>query len=146
MHKGFKCLDLSTGRIYISRDDIFDENVFPFSKLQPNAGPKLRSEISLLPQFLTNPCSPRGQLDTDHMNNDTFATEFHEELQHEQEGAPNIGENSHGGPGAATRNDPLIASALGSPSAAPDEHVKQLWGACMSLCQGQCLVMTHGPL
>jgi hypothetical protein len=80
------------------------------------------------------------------MNNDTFATEFHEELQHEQEGAPNIGENSHGGPSAATRNDPLIASALGSPSAAPDEHVKQLRGACVSLCQGQCLVMTHGPL
>jgi hypothetical protein len=28
MHKGFKCLDLSTGRIYISRDVIFDGQVF----------------------------------------------------------------------------------------------------------------------
>jgi hypothetical protein len=30
MHKGFKCLDISTGRIYISRDVVFDEHVFPF--------------------------------------------------------------------------------------------------------------------
>jgi hypothetical protein len=34
-HKGFKCLDLSTCRTYISRDVIFDENIFPFSKLRP---------------------------------------------------------------------------------------------------------------
>jgi histone deacetylase 1/2 len=31
MHKGYKCLDRSTGRIYISRDVIFDEHVFPFA-------------------------------------------------------------------------------------------------------------------
>jgi histone deacetylase 1/2 len=29
MHKGFKCLDISSGRIYISRDVVFDERVFP---------------------------------------------------------------------------------------------------------------------
>jgi hypothetical protein len=116
MHKGFKCLDLSTGRIYISRDIIFDENVFPFSKLQPNVSPKLHLESSLLPQFLTNPSSPGGESDTNHMNNVTIATDFHEELQLEQ-GSPNIGEN---GPGAATGNDPPTASTSGSPSAAPN--------------------------
>ena len=42
LHKGFKCLDISTGRVYISRDVVFDENVFPFSKLHPNAGARLR--------------------------------------------------------------------------------------------------------
>jgi hypothetical protein len=52
LHKGFKCLDISTGRIYISRDVIFDENVFPFSKLHENAGARLRSEILLLPPSL----------------------------------------------------------------------------------------------
>jgi histone deacetylase 1/2 len=38
MHKGYKCLDVSTGRIYISRDVVFDEQVFPFAALHPNAG------------------------------------------------------------------------------------------------------------
>lgn len=47
-HKGFKCLDVAAGRVYISRDVAFDETVFPFSNLNPNAGAKLRSEILLL--------------------------------------------------------------------------------------------------
>jgi hypothetical protein len=52
MHKGFKCLDASTGRIYISQDVVFDENTFSFSKLHPNAGAQLRLEILLLPSSL----------------------------------------------------------------------------------------------
>jgi hypothetical protein len=36
MHKGFKCLDISRGHIYISCDGIFDEFVFPFVALHPN--------------------------------------------------------------------------------------------------------------
>jgi hypothetical protein len=42
IHKGFKCLDLSTGRIYISCDVIFDENMLAFTKLKPNTDPRLR--------------------------------------------------------------------------------------------------------
>jgi hypothetical protein len=49
LHKGFKCLDVATGRIYISQDVIFDEEVFPFSKLHPNVGARLRSEVQILP-------------------------------------------------------------------------------------------------
>jgi histone deacetylase 1/2 len=30
LHKGVKCLDVSTGRVYISRDVVFDENIFSF--------------------------------------------------------------------------------------------------------------------
>jgi hypothetical protein len=52
LHKGYKCLDVSSGRIYISRDVIFDEEVFPFSNLHPNAGAHLRFEIALLHQTL----------------------------------------------------------------------------------------------
>jgi len=53
LHKGFKCLDVSSGRVYISRDVTFDENVFPFAKLHPNAGARLRPEILLLPSETT---------------------------------------------------------------------------------------------
>jgi hypothetical protein len=52
LHKGFKCLDIPTGRVYISRDVIFDEEVFHFATLHSNAGARLRHEISLLPEHL----------------------------------------------------------------------------------------------
>ena len=31
-HHGYKCLDLSTGRVYVSCHVIFDENMFPYQK------------------------------------------------------------------------------------------------------------------
>ena len=49
LHKGYKCLEIATGRIYISRDVVFDETLFPFAKLHPNAGALLRAKIALLP-------------------------------------------------------------------------------------------------
>jgi hypothetical protein len=49
MHKGFKCLDISTGRIYISLDVIFDESVFPFASLNSNAGACYTSDVLLIP-------------------------------------------------------------------------------------------------
>jgi histone deacetylase 1/2 len=66
-HKGVKCLDISIGRIYISRDVVFDENIFPFASLHPNAGSLLQKEILLLPNHLglTN----RGANNDDHMTN-----------------------------------------------------------------------------
>jgi hypothetical protein len=30
LHKGYKCLDRESGRVYVSRDVIFDEHVLPF--------------------------------------------------------------------------------------------------------------------
>jgi hypothetical protein len=68
LHKGFKCLDPSTGRVYIYRDVTFDENVFPFSRLHPNAGARLRQEISLLPPDLRPPtCDQGGEQMSNHM-------------------------------------------------------------------------------
>lgn len=60
LHKGFKCLDPSSGRVYISRDVVFDETVFPFSILHPNAGARLRREVDLLPDVIKNPSSEFG--------------------------------------------------------------------------------------
>jgi hypothetical protein len=37
LHRGYKCLHIPTGRLYISRDVIFLENLFPFS--QKNSSP-----------------------------------------------------------------------------------------------------------
>jgi hypothetical protein len=59
-HKGFKCLEPSEGRVYISRDVVFDETVYPFSSLHPNAVARLRSELALLPDILKNPSSDFG--------------------------------------------------------------------------------------
>jgi hypothetical protein len=55
MHKGVKCLDVSSGRVYISCDVVFDEAVFPFANLHPIAGALLSQQILLLPESLANP-------------------------------------------------------------------------------------------
>jgi hypothetical protein len=57
MHKSFKCLDVAIGHVYISRDVVFDETVFPFATLHPNAGVCICSEILLLPYTIKNPSS-----------------------------------------------------------------------------------------
>jgi hypothetical protein len=49
LHKGFKCLDIATGRIYISHDVVFDETQFLFAQLHTNAGARYTSEVLLLP-------------------------------------------------------------------------------------------------
>lgn len=71
LHKVFKCLDVSTGRVYVSRDFTFDEQVFPFATLHPNAGARLKAEISLLPSSLTNKetCDQEGEEHHDQMFN-----------------------------------------------------------------------------
>ena len=72
-HKGMKCLDVSTGCVYISRDVVFDETKFPFADLHPNAGAGLRAEILLLPPNLENSTSiDQGGDDLhDHVTNPT---------------------------------------------------------------------------
>jgi hypothetical protein len=54
MHKGVKCHDVNSSQIYISRDVVFYEIVFPFARLHPNAGALLQREILLLPESLQN--------------------------------------------------------------------------------------------
>jgi hypothetical protein len=49
MHKGYKCLDRSTGRIFISCDVVFDEKVFAFST------PGVSVDMSTREQAITFP-------------------------------------------------------------------------------------------
>jgi hypothetical protein len=46
--------------VYISRDVVFIEHVFPFSLFHPNAGARLRAELTLLPNVLKNPFANFG--------------------------------------------------------------------------------------
>lgn len=47
-------MDPVEGRIYISRDVTFDERIFPFASLHPNAGARLKAEMQILPDILLN--------------------------------------------------------------------------------------------
>ena len=61
MHKGYKCLHVPTNRVYISRDVVFDEHVFPFSALPspaPPPSPPLHSSTLLPDQFVDVAHSP----------------------------------------------------------------------------------------
>jgi hypothetical protein len=51
-HKGFKCFETSTRRVYILWDVIFDENIYPFASLHSNAGARLCAKIELLPPLI----------------------------------------------------------------------------------------------
>jgi hypothetical protein len=56
--------------VYISRDVVFDETIFPFQYLHTSAGALLRKEILLLPNHLRNPdCG--GVSCNDHLPTDT---------------------------------------------------------------------------
>jgi hypothetical protein len=84
--KGFKCLEPSSGRVYISRDVVFDETVFPFSELHPNVGARLRQEILLLPNDLLNPgdALPNTNVTNDSSSSQTVL-QATEKIQHKPE-------------------------------------------------------------
>jgi histone deacetylase 1/2 len=116
LHKGFKCLEPSTGRVYVSRDVVFDENIFHFASMHENAGARLRQEVLLLPEHLRNPSQGEatsiGPMITDeHANLDDVQVvagihEYREENsdQFEHQMRPN-GEGKGGLPNSDTKQD-----------------------------------------
>jgi hypothetical protein len=120
---------VSTDRVYISRDVVFDEGVFPFATLHPNVGAHLHAEISLLPPSLRTLNNVHGNdVVVDHVahganpvveshdvqetsligtppSNDaatTFSSSVEQAMDHAT--AANLGESSSAG----APNDPLL--------------------------------------
>jgi histone deacetylase 1/2 len=60
LHKGSKCLNVKTGRVYIPRDVVFDEYVYPFASLHPNAGQRVSQDVLILPLPLSPTPSQLG--------------------------------------------------------------------------------------
>ena len=130
LHKGFKCLDITARRVYISRDVVFDETVFPFAKLNPKAGASIRSEVLLLSE---NPSSlPLDHGDehiaNDHLGNshENSAINFggnsvvHYDFMQQQRTSAEHEEDSGAAPGADSGDpgvDPPSPAAPGSGSA-----------------------------
>ena len=58
-HLGFRCLDRSSGHIYVSRDVVFDEHVYPFSAGSPSDLPPPTEHALLLPEpdITTSTCT-----------------------------------------------------------------------------------------
>jgi hypothetical protein len=136
LHKGYKYLDISMGRMYISCDIVFDETVFPFSSLHSNAGARLRDEINLLPLSLQplnlqyhEGLELREPFDVNLANATKSAAEsFLQNSYHnfhsddESRNITNFGADSSDRPGAGTSSHPISASpaASGSPAASVD--------------------------
>jgi hypothetical protein len=104
-------LDVAEGRIYISRDVVFDEIVYPFTKLNPNAGAWLKLETLLLPQQLQPPPTGQGDEFIDNSNNDVHvipaSTNYSCSSKHV---VKNSGENGAGNRLESTLQDGLYVS------------------------------------
>jgi hypothetical protein len=79
LHKGYKCLDVPSGQVYISQGMIFDESVFPFSELNPNVGAQLKNDIVLLHPTLVPLITPPEDAVINHVNNSHISTENFDE-------------------------------------------------------------------
>ena len=64
MHKGYKCFHIPTGRLYISRDVLFEESIFPFleSSISSSASSPTNApagiQNTLVQLISTGPCVP----------------------------------------------------------------------------------------
>jgi histone deacetylase 1/2 len=114
-HKGYKCLDIATGRIYISRNVIFDETVYPFSRHFSVSTPSYGSSVSCANDLLTNvqiqlvPVDPRA--------GPPGAGAMPDHADHVDQHADHA---EDGDPGADHTDDSGTASSSGSTSSAPD--------------------------
>ena len=60
-------VDTDSGRIYISRDVIFDENIFPFKRVPPSSSPTLQPRHNVPDLCTLHLGNNRTNLKNDHM-------------------------------------------------------------------------------
>jgi hypothetical protein len=160
MHKGVKCLDVKTGKVYISRDVVFDETVFPFASLHPNAGALLRREILLLPDSLQNhPVSSQGgeKHCTELTPNDSIISVSSDATQEQQPAGENFTQNGEemrsNGPVlhhhmSSVRhevNQPRIGTVPGSPSESASGSVRASEGTVQESGESPPRVSSQSP-
>jgi hypothetical protein len=125
-------LDVTSGCVYIYRDVVFDENVFPFASLHPNAGRRLTQDILLLPSS-NNACTHGDTQFVDHMplpvilvvtnlaqdNAPYTAEKDHDFEDHNGENLSENGEemSANSSNGASEENDVGSGSEADSPTA-----------------------------
>lgn len=137
LHKGFKYLHVSTGRIYISRDVIFYENVFLFAKLHPNAGALLRKEIDLTPGLFLPfsegdhvPNNANQNTVPENMSNAENSASFADDsVQISDEISAATDAAEHQTDSAATDSAAGAESTSKSSSAATDDPAADVWSA-----------------
>ena len=133
-HKGYKCLD-STGRIFISKDVIFNEFRFPFSELFPSQSTTSHSPISsTIP--LVAPSTPPGfqvenTVDTASIASSSAAVPQQDSPQHSVSSSATSQSESHASkevslPVADSPSAAAASSASAASSAAPNSIVHQL--------------------
>ncbi|KAL3819930.1 hypothetical protein ACJIZ3_005835 [Penstemon smallii] len=62
-HQGYKCLDLSTGKVYVSRHVVFDENLFPYTSENKSQSPNSQTSNSIMLPLHINSSSPESLRD-----------------------------------------------------------------------------------
>jgi hypothetical protein len=135
MHKSFNCLDIFGGRVYILRDVVFDEMVYPSSKLNPNTGTRLCAEVLLLPTHLqTSIVSRDKSLDGSCANMPTNSTNVVVESDNCAENLRNSGAGTWQAsghivpPGTENHDDSGMGSTASRPGA--ELHVDSVWEPC----------------
>jgi histone deacetylase 1/2 len=119
-HKGYKCLDVATGRVYISRNVIFDENIFPFSRRSsPGSGVYSTNDlltnvqIQPVPFVVPSAGAPADDHD-DHVDHHAGESDSATGPSHSDSESPALSSSAHGDTGFPASSSSAHGSASSS--------------------------------
>jgi histone deacetylase 1/2 len=128
-HKGYKCLDVETGRVYISRDVIFYEHIYPFSKHFSVSTNSYGSSVSCANDLLTNVQNQPVPVVVQRAGTTTDDDRHAADVDQHADGEPGSASSSSSSsvqdsssPASSTASSGPSDSAPPSPPAAPRTH------------------------